>query len=74
MFPKALRITYSKIHGFIKVYGEISYLVLFDDCCDKICNRIQYLVREKSVIKDSINHNFSRTKNYLPVGRNIDFS
>ena len=29
MFPKALRITYSKIHGFIKVYGEISYLVLF---------------------------------------------
>ena len=29
---------------------------------DKICDKTKYLVREKSGIKDSINHNFGKIK------------
>ena len=38
---------------------KIRYLVLFDDWCDKICDRIKYLISEKSGIENSINHNFA---------------
>ena len=36
------------------------YLVLFDQWCEKICDRIKYLISEKSGITDSINHNVAR--------------
>ena len=32
---------------------KIRYLVLFDDWCDKICDRIKYLISEKSGIENS---------------------
>ena len=43
----------------MKIHNKIRYLVLFDyNYCDKICDKIKYLIREKSGITDSINHNF----------------
>ena len=38
-------------------------LVLFDEWCDKICDRIKYLI-SKSGITDSINHNFAIIRMY----------
>ena len=60
MGPKLLRIRFDKIDGFIGVCGsEFRCLVLFDyGLFDKICDRIKYLIRKKSSITDSINHNF----------------
>ena len=38
-------------------------LVLFDySYCDKICDKIKYLISEKSGITDSINNNFERIR------------
>ena len=46
---------FHKIDGFIKIHDEIGYLVLFDyGYCDKICDKIKYLLIEKSGITDSI--------------------
>ena len=62
-----------KIDGFIRVRGdEFKHLVLFD----KICDKIKYLVSEKSGITDSINLNFGEIRidsDVLPIERNIDF-
>ena len=57
---KPLRIRYDRIDGFIKIHNNIKYLVLFDEWCEKICDRIKYLISEKSGITDSINHNVAR--------------
>ena len=59
MGAKPLRIRYNKIDGFIKIHNKIRYLVLFDEKCDKIWDRIKYLISKKSGIADSINHNFA---------------
>ena len=56
---RSVLIRYNKIDGFIKIYNKIRYLVLFDEWCDKICDRIKYLIGKKSDITDSINHNFA---------------
>ena len=58
--PKPLRIRFNEIDGFIRVRGsEFRHLVLFDyQLFDKICDKIKYLISEKSGITDSINHNF----------------
>ena len=50
----------------IKIYDEIRYLVLLSYLYDGICNRITYLIREKSGITDSTNYNFAiiRTDSY----------
>ena len=54
---KPLRIRFDKIDAFIKIHDKNRYLVLFDySYCDKICNRINYLISEKSGITYSINH------------------
>ena len=43
-----LRISFDKTNGFIKIYDGVRYLVLLDyGECDKICDRIKYLVSEK---------------------------
>ena len=47
---KLLRIRYDKIDGFIKIHNKIRHLVLFDDWCDSICDRIKYLIRKKVVL------------------------
>ena len=43
-------VRYDKIDGFIKIHDKIRYLVLFDEWCDKICDRINYLISKKSGI------------------------
>ena len=55
-----MRIRYDRIDGFIKIHNKMRYLVLFDQWCEKICDRIKYLISEKSGITDSINHNVAR--------------
>ena len=30
--------------------------------CDKVCDKIKYLISQKSGIRDSINHNFERIR------------
>ena len=62
--PKPLRIRLDKIDGFIRVRGdEFRYLVLLDNgLFDKICDKIKYLISEKSGITDSINHNFGKCR------------
>ena len=64
MGPKPLRIRFDKIDGFIRVRGdEFRPLVLFDyELFDKICDKIKYLISEKSGITDSVNHNFEETR------------
>ena len=55
-----MRIRYDEIDGFIKIHNKARYLVLFDEWCDKICDRIKYLISKNIGITDSINHNFGR--------------
>ena len=75
---KPLRIWFDKIDGFIKIHGGIRCLVLFDcSCCDEICDRIKYLISEKSGITDSINLNFARIRidsyDSLPIEKILSF-
>ena len=56
---KSLRFRFNKIDGFDKTNNGIRCLVLFDyGWCDKI----EYLIRKKSGIIDTINHNFGKSK------------
>ena len=77
--PKPLRIRFDKIDRFIRVLdGKIKHLVLFDyGLLDKICDRIKYLISEKSGITDSINHNFRKIRIYsyncLPIEKILTF-
>ena len=69
---KPLHIRFDKVDGFIKILDGIRYLVIFGcGWFDKICDRIKYLINEKSGITDSINHNFGRIRiesyNTLPI-------
>ena len=73
-----MHITVHKIDGFIKIHNKIRYLVLLDyDSCDEICDKIKYLVSEKSGIADSINHNFARIRIHsydsLPIKKILTF-
>ena len=74
---KPLRISYDKIDGFIKIHNKIRYLVLFYDYCDKICDRIKYLVSKKNGIAGSINYNFSIIRidscDSLPIEKILTF-
>ena len=63
MGAKPSRIRFDKIDRFIKIHDKIRYLVLFDySYCDKICNKIKYVISDESDITDSINHNFARIR------------
>ena len=58
-----MRIRFRKINGFIKIHDKIRCLVWFGySYCDKICDKIKYLVSERSGITDSINYNFARIR------------
>ena len=48
---KPFRIRYDEIDGFIKIHNKIRDLVLFDDWCDKIRDRIKYLLSKKVVLQ-----------------------
>ena len=73
MGPKPLSIRFDNIDGFIRVCGsKFRHLVLFDNgLLDKICDKIKYLISEKSGITDSINHNFEEIRvdsyNYVSI-------
>ena len=73
-----LHITFDKIDGFIKIYDGIKYLVLFcHSWYDEICDRIEYLISEKSGVTDSFNHNFATIRNdshnSLPIEKILTF-
>ena len=75
---KLLHIRFDKIDGFIKIHNKITYLVLFDySCCDKICDKIKYLISKKSGITNNINHNFGRIRidscDSLPIEKILTF-
>ena len=60
---KSLRRRFDKIDGFIKIHDKIRYLVLLGySCCEKICDKIKYLISEKSGIANNINHTFGRIR------------
>ena len=79
MVPKPLRIAFDKIDGFIRAAGgEFRYLVLFDlGLFDNICDKIKYLISQKSGIVDSVNHNFGKIRrdlySSLPVDKTMTF-
>ena len=77
MGVKPLRIRSNKIDGFIKIHNKIKYLVLFDECSDKICDRIKYLLSKKSCITDNVNHNFTIIRidlyDSLPIEKILTF-
>ena len=60
------------MHGFIRDYGETSYLVLFgSEIYNTICNKTRCLRRLKSGISYVVSHNYAKTKidsdNNLPL-------
>ena len=77
---KPLRFRFNKIDGFIRAsVDNIRHLILFDyGLCDKICDKIIYLISERSGITDGINHKFEKIRidsyNSLPMEKNIGFS
>ena len=53
---KPLRVKFDKIDGFIKIHEKNKSLVLSDySYCNKICDKIKYLISEESGVTDSIN-------------------
>ena len=72
-----LRIMFDKIDGFIKNYDRSIYLVLFSYLYEEICNKIKYLISEKSGIADSINYSFAKIRidsyNSLPFEKILAF-
>ena len=71
--PKPFCIKFDKIDGFIiSLDGKIKHLVLFDyGLSDEICDKIKYLIRQKSATTNRINYNFEKIKtdsyNSLPI-------
>ena len=75
---RLLHIRLDKIDGFIKIHDKIRYLVLFDySYCDKVCDKIKYLISEKSSTTNNINHNFARIRidsyDSLPIEKILTF-
>ena len=71
--PKPFCIKFDKIDGFIiSLDGKIKHLVLFDyGLSDEICDKIKYLISQKSATTNRINYNFEKIKtdsyNSLPI-------
>ena len=74
-----MRIRLDKKDGFIRLRsGEFRHLVLFDNILfDKICDKVKYLMSQKSGITDSINHSFGKIRiesyNSLPIEKIFTF-
>ena len=61
--PKSLFIKFNKADEFVRIYDGFRYSVLFDrSWYGEIFYRNEYLIREKSGIAGSINHNFARIR------------
>ena len=71
--PKPLHIRFNKLDGFIvSVDGRVEHLILFDyGLFNEICDKMKYLMSQKSSITNSINHDFGKIKtdsyNSLPI-------
>ena len=71
--PKPFCIKFDKIDGFIiSLDGKIKHLVLFDyGLSDEFCDKIKYLISQKSATTNRINYNFEKIKtdsyNSLPI-------
>ena len=60
---KPLRIRFDEIDGFVKVYDEDRYLVWFGSRKhNAICNRVLYLISQKSGITFVFSHNYAKIK------------
>ena len=75
---KPLRISFERENGFIRVYDQTRYLVLFgDEKYDSIYNRIRYLIGVKSGITDIMAHNYAKIKvdsyDSLPLEKKLTF-
>ena len=74
MGSKPLHIMFDEIDVFIKIYDGIRYLVLFDyGWCNKICNRIKYLITKKQIVLIIILQNSELIHIILYIFKNIDF-
>ena len=61
--PKALRIRFDKIDGFIRIYDGTRYFTLIgSEKYDTICNRIRYLISLKHGITYIFSHYFAKIK------------
>ena len=74
---KTLRIRCDKVDGTVKVDNGTRYLVLFDpEKYDAICNRIRYLISQKSGITYVFSHNYARIKidsnDFSPLEKTLD--
>ena len=59
---KPLRIRLDKVYGIIRVYHRTRYVILFEEKCRSIFDRIRYLIGEKSSITYGISRNNSKLK------------
>ena len=76
MGAKPLHIRFEKVDGFIKIYNETRYLVLFGpERHNAIYDRIRYLISDKSGITYCINHNLTKIRidsyNSLPIEKTL---
>ena len=78
LIAKPLRIRFDTIDGFIRVYDETRYLVLFESkSFDSIYNRIRYLIIVESDITYIDSHNYATIKvdsyDFLPLEKTMTF-
>ena len=71
---KPLRIRFDKVNGFIRIYDETRYLVLFGpEKFDAILNRIRYLIVVKSGTTYANSYNYAKLIHMiLYLRKNID--
>ena len=63
MFATPLRITFSKVDGFIRVYDGTRYLVLLgSEKYDSFYNRIRYFISVKNGITYVTSHSYAKIK------------
>ena len=73
-YKTSLRIRFDKIEGLIKTHNGIRCLVLFDyGWFDKTCDRIKYLISEKSGITDNFGKIRIDSYNSLPIEKILTF-
>ena len=75
---KPLCTSFDKVDGFIRVYDGTRYLVLFSpEKYDAICNRIRYLISQRSGITYVTSHDYARIKvdsyDSLPLKKTLTF-
>ena len=72
MGAKSLRIRFDEVYGVISIFDGTRYLELIDSWFyNRIYDKINYLIGEKSDYKYGIDHNFARIRidsyNCLPI-------